>query len=581
MTDSFLTISEINFLAGESDGQPGTVVNPSPVTIFVGPNNSGKSTALREIQQLYAGSPTNHEDHKLVRSIELTEPADWDTLFGTMAPWRIESPHLFSQSNASVGSHTFNDSDLVFGADSGNIVGISQSEIQAHEPYIFPSKLREVRRILLLHLDGRNRFRLTEPASIQGGYGQSFTIHSKLYYDASLKDRISQRIHDAFGYYLEVDATNHSQFLFRVSRQALPSELVQKINLEAELAFSSMPKIQETGDGIQAFTGIIAATNALPYKLILIDEPEAFLHPPLARRLGRELTETVTNNRTSLVIATHSADVLMGCVEQSLDVTIIRLTFDQGVATVSTLRPTDIKDLMQDPILRSANVLDALFHRCAVVVEAAADRAFYEECNRRLRRNGRGVEDCLFLTSTGRDDSHRIVRALRKTRLPVAALLDFDTLGSKSFKRILESCCSNQSVLDSLMRKREQLFTLIKPMPDEVKKNGMSAFDGPDALRVRQLVDDLSAHGFFLVPNGALESWLSELTVPRGPDAKSSWLSRIFEKMGTTTDDPNYMNPGGGDIWAFLDQIETWVAQCNSTMRRSTVDADHSPFESS
>lgn len=456
------------------------------------------------------------------------------------------------------------ESTLVFGTSGDQSVSISKVALRSNENFLLNMRSLQLHRLLVISLDGRNRFQLTDPTPIQGGSDQQLSVHAKIYHNIALKVQVSQKIFNAFGYHLEVDATNHREYLFRVSRKALPDELVQKSNREAEEALASMPLIQDTGDGIQAFTGIIAATNAVPYKLILIDEPEAFLHPPLARRLGRELTETVTSNQTSLVIATHSADVLMGCVEQSLDVTIIRLTFDQDVATVSTLLPTDIKHLMQDPILRSANVLDALFHRCAVVVEAAADRAFYDECNRRLRRNGRGLEDCLFLTSTSRDDSHRIVRALRKTGLPVAALLDFDTLGSDSFKRILESCCPNQSVLDGLMRKRQQLFTLIRPMPDEVKKNGISAFDRPDALRVRQLVDDLSAHGFFLVPNGALESWLSELNVPRGPDAKSNWLPRIFEKMGRTADEPNYVNPGDGDIWAFLDRIEAWVARYHS-----------------
>lgn len=216
-------------------------------------------------------------------------------------------------------------------------------------------------------MDGRSRFSLTEPSPIQGGSDEQFSLQSHLYYNPDVKREISQIIHDVFGYHLEVDATDHRDYYFRLSPNPLPDDLLQKINREAEQAFATMPPIQEAGEGLQSFAGLIAAVTALPYKLVLIDEPEAFLHPPLARRLGRELTETVTSNQTSLVVATHSADFLMGCVEQSLDVTIVRLTFEQDVGTVSTLRPADIEDLMLDPIMRSANVLDALFHRCAMV----------------------------------------------------------------------------------------------------------------------------------------------------------------------------------------------------------------------
>jgi hypothetical protein len=255
----------------------------------------------------------------------------------------------------------------------------------------------------------------------------------------------------------------------------------------------------------------------------------------------------------------------MGCVEQSSDVTIIRLTYEQDIATVSSLQSADIEDLMQDPILRSANVLDALFHRCAIVVEAAGDRAFYEECNRRLRRVSRGIEDCLFLTATGRDDSDRIVRALRKTGLPTAVLLDFDTFGSDSFKRILESCIPDCTVSDDLRRRRDQFIHLLKPMAEEIKQKGIPAMEPTDAGHVQQLIDDLGSHGLFLVPNGALESWLSELDVPSGSGSKSKWLSRIFEKMGRSASDPNYLEPGDDDVWAFLDRIATWVSAYNTT----------------
>jgi predicted ATPase len=43
-------------------------------------------------------------------------------------------------------------------------------------------------------------------------------------------------------------------------------------------------------DGVQAFVGIVCAVLWGDYRAILIDEPEAFLHPPLARKLGRQLT---------------------------------------------------------------------------------------------------------------------------------------------------------------------------------------------------------------------------------------------------------------------------------------------------
>jgi predicted ATP-dependent endonuclease of OLD family len=41
-------------------------------------------------------------------------------------------------------------------------------------------------------------------------------------------------------------------------------------------------------DGVRAFTGIITEVIAGDPNILLIDEPEAFLHPSLAYKLGKE-----------------------------------------------------------------------------------------------------------------------------------------------------------------------------------------------------------------------------------------------------------------------------------------------------
>ena len=45
--------------------------------------------------------------------------------------------------------------------------------------------------------------------------------------------------------------------------------------------------------------------------ILLLDEPEAFLHPPQARLLG-EIIAKEKSHRAQLFVATHSSDVLQG-----------------------------------------------------------------------------------------------------------------------------------------------------------------------------------------------------------------------------------------------------------------------------
>jgi hypothetical protein len=49
----------------------------------------------------------------------------------------------------------------------------------------------------------------------------------------------------------------------------------------------------------------------------VIDEPEAFLHPPQARLIGSSLVQDRRDNR-QLFIATHSADILSGVLNTTI-----------------------------------------------------------------------------------------------------------------------------------------------------------------------------------------------------------------------------------------------------------------------
>src|SRR5205807_734237 len=124
--------------------------------------------------------------------------------------------------------------------------------------------------------------------------------------------------------------------------------------------------IEDFSDGVQAFTGLITAVLSLPHRVLLVDEPDAFLHPPLARRLGQDMTNVAGEREGTLIAATHSADFLMGCLESTADASLVRLTYDGGVATARALAPDRVAALVKDPLLRSTDALDGLFHKSVV-----------------------------------------------------------------------------------------------------------------------------------------------------------------------------------------------------------------------
>jgi predicted ATPase len=75
---------------------------------------------------------------------------------------------------------------------------------------------------------------------------------------------------------------------------------------------SSTDPLQTQGDGMRSFATVILKMLAPDTpSLLLLDEPEAFLHPPQARLLG-EFIAKERPTRSQLFAATHSPEVLQG-----------------------------------------------------------------------------------------------------------------------------------------------------------------------------------------------------------------------------------------------------------------------------
>ena len=51
--------------------------------------------------------------------------------------------------------------------------------------------------------------------------------------------------------------------------------------------------LDEQGDGFRSYVGVVLSVLLSEGRTILLDEPEAFLHPMQARRLGAWLAEQI------------------------------------------------------------------------------------------------------------------------------------------------------------------------------------------------------------------------------------------------------------------------------------------------
>lgn len=191
---------------------------------------------------------------------------------------------------------------------------------------------------------------------------------ANIFSDDSLRGSIRKIIYDAIGAYFVLDPTNGGMLRIRLSALP-PAEDEQSLNASARNFHKSAVYIKDSSDGVQAYVGIVTAVYAGEFKSILIDEPEAFLHPPLARKLGFTLASAAATAGKCLLASTHSPDFLIGCLQASDSVRVVRLEYSNGKSKGRVVNSDVLSRMYKSPLMRSANVFSSLFYDGVVIAK--------------------------------------------------------------------------------------------------------------------------------------------------------------------------------------------------------------------
>ncbi len=552
-------IDEIKLKFGQQLSSQPLAFKPGGVTVFVGPNNSGKSLILREIETFSRMGPV--ENRKIIDNIDYILP-NKDKV----------REILLSKSLLPLPNENIREGNILIGK-----IQLIEGRIDRHEiPLNDLLRLVEeynknlnsnllgvicsnLINLFTIRLDGRTRFSLTDDRP-SGDLQRESTSHlMSLFKDEESRITIRNITADAFGLYFTIDPTGMNKFRIRMSLQEPSDSLEEQALDERARAFHANAfEIAELSDGIKAYTGIISALLSSDFKIILIDEPEAFLHPPLIRKLGNYLARIATERKANVFAATHSSDFLMGCVQSGKPVNIIRLTYSGGIATARLLSSEKLQLIMRDPLMRSSGVLSALFHESAIICEADTDRVFYQEINGRLLSFQKGgLDNCIFLNAQNKQTIKNIVGPLREMGISAAAIVDLDIIKKgDELKNLLKNCNVPQELINTWGTLRGESYKLFEKKGLNPKKEGINKLDAKENEIVLSLLSSLAKYGIFVVPNGELEAWLKSLNAKgHGPE----WLVDIFEKMGSDPDSGNYVKPGQGDVWDFIKNIAQWI----------------------
>lgn len=554
------------------------------VTVFVGPNNSGKSLLLREIEAVSELDETRGiegevslEDLVIVNWVEPQIPPEEATrelLQSRQYPSEPELDEYFGpvrQGYTRIGKPLFESSR---GRPSVQLKPVVLDDLlsqlmSAHEDVSQLKQDAELRAavfgsfisLFTVRLDGSVRLGLLNEREAGPRKRRAYNHLQALYQDDDARNRLRSITHGAFGRYFTIDPTGMRMLRVCMPTEEPPTGIEESLDQEAQEFFGKATDLADLSDGVKAFTGLAAAVLSLDYRIMLIDEPEAFLHPVLARKLGRHLTEIASDRQGRVLAATHSPDFLMGCVESG-EVSVVRLTYrDDGVserATARRLPSSALKQMMTDPLLRSTGMLSGLFHEGVVVGEADTDRSVYQEVNQRLWEHDQtGAENTLFVNAHEKSSVRKIVQPLREMGIPAAAIVDLDIIDGKGFNDLLIAAGVPDELRSSWNDLRSKIDAKFAELSLVAKKDGIQALPDEQKQGAEVLVSNAAAYGVFIVPVGELERWLPQLHDREDRPGKKGWTPWLF---GLMNDEPELFGVEDDDIWGFMRRVGKWIS---------------------
>jgi ABC-type cobalamin/Fe3+-siderophores transport system ATPase subunit len=333
----------------------------------------------------------------------------------------------------------------------------------------------------------------------------------QVYRDGDLEAELNNLARGTFGQGLMLDRAN-SEFRLRVGQVDVPVPPLNRPTREYADAVLQLPTLDEQGDGMRSFIGIALLVMARPPGVLLIDEPEAFLHPGQARALGRWLGGAARDRDLQVIISSHDRDLLLGLLEADAPVNVVRMVRDGTLNRLSQLPPDEIQTVWADPVLRYSNVLQGLFHRQVVVCESDGDCRFFGAALDDLaqKTDRRAVaDDVLFVPGGGKQRVAAIARALARLNVKARAIVDFDVFRERNMLRgIVESVGGAWS--DGI---NADYVTMMQPirqhaLMEQVKIQGLAAVPaGEPNAAAQRLLTALDAVGVHVVPVGEMEGF--------------------------------------------------------------------------
>lgn len=395
--------------------------------------------------------------------------------------------------------------------------------------------VNQLYKLFIRRLSTEYRLIASSPLNRSGTLGSS-----PIYYlnkSEILTHKISDYFHQAFGVDLVLNRNDMSTIPLHVGE--CPDQKAYTMDRQDEYyeKVLKLPQLHKQGDGMRSFASILLDTFTSEHNITLIDEPEAFLHPPQARILGRMLAQNNPHNR-QLFIATHSEAFLQGLLEADVqNVTVVRINRIDNINHISILKNDEIRNLWSTPLLRYSNILSGLFHEKVILCESDYDCLFYQALiDAMFEHSIERQPDILFTHCGGKDRMKDIIKALKALNVPIVAICDFDVINNNNtFKQIAEAFELPWDSLQSEGMKEVYDYINAKNSSGQnfryfIKRTGKKSFDGASYTSYEKVETLCKRAGLFIIPVGEMECFDKSIN-----KSKKDWVYHVLESSNLAT----------------------------------------------
>ena len=527
-------------------------INLGKISILVGANNVGKSQTLRDIQQrMQSGLPSKFV---LLKEIKFRKPATFEDLFSNLSV--SDSQHSIGQKRI-VGIN-----NNMTGQDSFEI-NFEHSKRQFEQQPNLDWVLGNISKFKVSHLDSSTRLNLIKTtSSFNPDIEDPANILQNLFVKKENEELLKKAFSEAFGMEVMLDYSGLKDFCLRVAKEfpVIPEEPRKDYPITKEFN-----KIDNQGDGFRSFVGIVLSLLFSKDRIVLLDEPEAFLHPAQSRYLGKWIADNSDKLSGQIIISTHNSNFLSGLLQSDKRVDIFRLNRNDDNTTFKLIPPDATENLTKSPMLSSQRVLEAIFHKAVIVCEADADRIVYQTVSTLHQNN----QEILFVYSHNKQTLKDVASLLIATQIPVGVISDIDLLNDETdFKNLFRAVTQTEATPELLAKRKaiadsvdnsseqqalEKLKENIAEFHEQLTKNehtyggakgalnrirketskwifpkkkGIEGFDTEIRPKVLELIDELNKQNIFIIPVGELEGWMD-----LGTTRKNNWIVKALNEI--------------------------------------------------